>query len=69
MVSRDSRGEVDENIRWKSQIITQANSVGAISVLVDKLTSQVEAGRGWSIASPAETVTWYRRTAESKAWT
>ena len=59
MVSRDSRGEIDENIRWKSQIITQANSVGAISVLVDKLTSQVEAGRGWSIASPAETVTWY----------
>ena len=45
-VSRDSRGEVDENIRWKSQIITQANSVRAISVLVDKLTSQVEAGRG-----------------------
>ena len=46
MVSRDSRGEIDENIRWKSQILTQANSVGAISVLVDKLTSQVEAGRG-----------------------
>ena len=45
MVSRDSRGEVDENIRWKSQIIMQANSVGAISVLVDKLTSQVEAGK------------------------
>ena len=46
MVSRDFRGEIDENIRWKSQIITQANSVGAISVLVDKLTSQVEAVRG-----------------------
>ena len=44
VISRDSLGEVDENIRWKSQIITQANSVGAISVLVDKLTSQVEAG-------------------------
>ena len=46
MVSRDSRGEVDENNRWKSQIITRANSVGAISVLVDKLTPQVEAERG-----------------------
>ena len=46
MVSRDFRREIDENIRWKSQIITQANSVGAISVLVDKLTSPVEAGRG-----------------------
>ena len=46
MVIRDSRGEVNANNRWKSQIISRANSVGAISVSVDKLTPQVEAERG-----------------------
>ena len=46
MVSRDSRGEVNANNRWKSQIISRANSVGVISVSVDKLTPQVEAERG-----------------------
>ena len=46
MVSRDSRGEVNANSRWKSQIISRANSVGAISVSMDKLTPQVEAERG-----------------------
>ena len=37
MVIRDSRGKVKANHSWKSQIISRANSVGAISVLVDKL--------------------------------
>ena len=46
MVSRDSRGEVNANNRWKSQIITRVNSVGVISVSVDKLTPQGEAERG-----------------------
>ena len=46
MVIRDSRGEVNANNCWKSQIISRANSVGVISVSVDKLTPQVEAERG-----------------------
>ena len=74
MVIRDSRGKVNVNNSWKSQITTPANTVRAISVSVDKLTSQVEAGKGegeddHAVASPAETVTKYRGTAESKAWT
>ena len=46
MVIRDSRGKVNVNNSWKSQITTRAYSVRAISVSVDKLTSQVETGRG-----------------------
>ena len=53
MVIPDFRGIVIENNNW---IITRANSVGAISVSVDNLTSQVEAGGaggkgGWVISS------------------